>query len=231
MQILWYMAKRLQNFTGLSIIVNYTCWLSWDNAQHWYCSESQFMCVTICSASVQAPDRACLTHKLKTYFSATVQGCKVSTGHLGHWQAAGWPGALHTSPVKQRGTRMDSSCQLKHSNSSIELLGGSTQRAGSWCKWLKGTGKKKQGCDRNFLLSFIYGLLHSISALKNHFSSCTANQGPKGSVCTVLVTTQLTGSLFPVSVLPQSINISNKLVHPPNPQAQLSSPHSHTGWC
>lgn len=62
--------------------------------------------------------------------------------------------------------------------------------------------------------------------LKSHL----ALQYSKGIVCTVLVTT-LKGSLCPVSVLPQSINTSNKLVHPPNPQHQLSSPHSHTGWC
>lgn len=45
MQILCYMGERLQNFTGLSIIVNYTHWLSWDTAKHRYCSErSIYVC-------------------------------------------------------------------------------------------------------------------------------------------------------------------------------------------
>lgn len=33
------------------------------------------------------------------------------------------------------------------------------------------------------------------------------------------------------SVIPQSINMGRKLVNSRNSQHQLSSPHSHTGWC
>jgi len=45
MQTLWYMGKRLQNFTGLNINANYMHWLSWNNTHHWYYPEtSAYVC-------------------------------------------------------------------------------------------------------------------------------------------------------------------------------------------
>lgn len=75
MQILCYMGKRRQNFTGLSIIVNYTCWLSWDTAKHWYCSERSIYVWQHALVQFKPPTekswfwgRACLTHRLNTFF-------------------------------------------------------------------------------------------------------------------------------------------------------------------
>lgn len=81
------LAKRLQNFTGLSIIVNCTCWLSWDNAQCWNCSESQFLCDSMLWFS-PSPRQSMFNSQTKHIFLLLSKAAKSALGI----SATGWQG-------------------------------------------------------------------------------------------------------------------------------------------